>query len=153
MPVSMRGIGMAILRDLAPQGLPINAMIRILRGQGATYHNQTMRDDARVLTGRVKYHEAIKNLTGNQVVGRGWMVEAQLKQPAKYRVFGEAEYWNPVTNQMDTKLKSFYTNDLKKKEWYESDFLEYQPVSETDPETRYYSFNQVGMEHNKGWDY
>jgi len=152
MPIA-RAIGRAILESLAPQGLPINAMIRIARGQGGGYNYQKMRDDSRAFTGRVKYHVSIRDLTGNKVVSRQWMVETKLKQPARYRVFGEAEYWDPLTGQMETKMKSFYTNDLKKKEAYEGDFLEYQPVSETDPETRYYSFNQVGMEHNEGWDY
>lgn len=142
-----------ILQELAPQGIPINRMISIARASGGGYRYQDMRDDARKFTGRVKYQGAIERLSYNDVVPRGWMVETELKQPVKYRVFGKATFFDEESGQYLQKNVSFYTNDLAKTGDYGQSFFDTfqgRYESEDFPITE---FKVTGMEHNSGFGY
>lgn len=105
-------IGRAIIDRLAPSGLSANAIIRIARGQGGGYQKSQMLDDIRAATGKAKNQYWVENLTSNQVVPDGLMVNKDLGYPAKYRVYGNFSYYDELSDNYFTTTKSFYTDDL-----------------------------------------
>jgi len=152
MPLA-RAIGRAILRGLAPEGLPINAMLNIARQAGGSYRYQDMRDDARKFTERIKYQGSIERLNVNDVVPRAWIVETELNQATRYRVFGMATYYDDETDQYLQKKVSFYTDDYAKTGDYGQSFFDYFGGRYADEDLEIMEFKTIGLEHNAGWSY
>jgi len=148
-----RAIGNAILRQLAPRGLPIESMIRIARAGGGGYRYQDMRDDARKFTGRVKYQVSIERLPYNAVVPRAWTIETELAQPTKYRVFGKVTFYDEQAERYMTKNASFYTDDLAKTGDYGQMFFDHFQGLYSEEDLEITEFKQTGLEHNLGYAY
>lgn len=105
-------IGQTVLKKLAPQGLPIDTMISIARRAGGGYRYQEMRNDARVYSGKVKYQTLIERLGYDNRIPEAWQVSNDLKEQAKYRVFGKVTMYDEESGRYLTKNASFYTNEL-----------------------------------------
>jgi len=148
-----RAIGRAILRGLAREGIGISRMIGIVRAAGGGYNYQSMLNDARMFTERLKYQTQITNLTGNQVVPRAWMSEVQLGMPYRYRVFGEVTFYDPDSNQHVVKTSSFYSDDYLKKGDYEAEFMDFFEKRYDEENLELISFKQTSVEHNLGYSY
>jgi len=148
-----RAIGRAVLREVAPQGLPINAMISLARAQGGSYRYQDMRDDARAFTDRIKYQGSIEKLSTNAVVPKGWMVETELSQATRYRVFGNATFYDNETNRYYQQKVSFFTNDLAETGEYGKAFFDQFTGTYQQEDLDLMEFKTIGMEHNEGWTY
>jgi hypothetical protein len=126
-----RAIGKAIIDRLAPSGLGTNALIRIVRSQGYGYNTKKMGEDIRSAQGRVKYQYFIEKLNNNELISESLMVQKDLGYPAKYRVFGNFTYYDPIADDYYTEIKSMYTNDYAKKgawqdEWWSDNAKKYE---------------------------
>lgn len=152
MPIA-RAVGRSILEMIAPQGLSINAMIKVARASGGGYRYQLMRQDAAKFTGRYKYEDAIGKLKADTYVPRYMMTETPLKQPTKYQVQGFASYYDDQGNEIIRQRVSFYTNDYDPTGSYEAAFYEYQPRSDTADELTVGNFTMSGLFHNEGYEY
>jgi len=146
-------IGYAILRGLAPEGLPINQMISIARRGGGGYRYQDMRDDARRFTDRVKYQGSVERLSYNATVPHGWMVETGLKQDVRYRVLGNATFYDEESGEYFTKKVSFYTDDYAKVGDYGQAFFDSFELPYEEEGIPLTEFKVIGLEHNKGYAY
>lgn len=148
-----RAIGRAILRGLAPEGLPINQMISIARRGGGGYRYQDMRDDARRFADRVKYQGSVERLSYNATVPRAWMVEAELKQDVRYRVLGNATFYDEESGEYFSKKVSFYTDDYAKIGDYGQSFVDSFGELYQDQDIPLTEFKVIGLEHNQGYAY
>lgn len=130
------------------------SMIRQARKLGGTYRRTDMLADIRKFQGRAKFETSIRNLSGNSVVPKAWMVETKLKEPgANYRIFGKAEVIDLRTGIYDEIDFSFYHTDLMKKDDWAREFTDYFVEDSVDPDMEFLSFNTTVVEHNIGKPY
>lgn len=148
-----RAIGRAILRELAPQGLPANQVIRIAQGYGGSYRRQDMLTDYRKFADRMKYQARVQALPFDGAVPKSWMVQTELQQPTKYRVFGSATIYDWETDQAFTKTVSFYTDEWKTTGEYGVDFQDHFQMGYEDENLEVIEFQQIAMEHDVRRDY
>jgi len=148
-----RAIGQAIFKRLAGQGLSAGSMIKLAKVSGGSYRRIDMLSDIRTFNNRRIHENAIRAMPAGATVPQGYMSEEVLKQPRRYRIFGDAIYQDKRTGVMYIKKVSMYSDDLSDNLDYAHSFIEYQPLSETDPTVVAIDFNQTGLSHNKGWSY
>jgi len=149
-----RAIGQAIFKSMAGELATAGEMIRAAQRLGGSYRRTDMLSDIRKYTGRVKYQAGIQNLSGNQVVPKGWMVETRFKEPfANYRVFGKAKFYDWNTGTEFEQTVSFYHTDLMDKENYGREFNDYFNSGYQDQDLELLSFDQTALEHNLGQPY
>jgi len=81
------------------------------------------------------------------------MIDSDLRQPYKYRVYGKSNYYDPDTDSYVTVTESFYTDDLAKKgDWeqiYSDSYDNRYPVGGME----FVNFNVTAGEHNEGYSY
>ena len=112
-----------------------------------------MRDDARKFTQRIKYQGSIERLNVNAMVPRGWMVETPLGQPTRYRVFGQATFYDELDERYYTQKVSFYTDDYTKTGNYGVMFEETYKQIYSNQQLEFMGFKTIGLEHNAGYGY
>lgn len=152
MPLA-RSIGYNILKGLAGERLTLGKMISIARQAGGGYRYQNMLEDARKFTGRVKYQTQIERLGYDAVVPKAFMVETELEQTAKYRVFGQVTLYDEESDSYLTQNASFYTDDLDTVGNYGQAFENFYAGRYDEQDLEIAEFKQTGIEHNRGWDY
>jgi len=148
-----RSIGYTFLKPMIISGFGPTKIYNMLKAAGVGYRKQTMLADIRELTGRLKMEPQVKSLSGNRVVPEGWMTETELRRPYKYRIHGEAHWYDFEQGDEVIREASFYTDDLMKKEDWEKEFVRRQRESPSPPEAVIMSFHVKGVEHNKGFGY
>ena len=148
-----RAIGRVIIKRLVPQGLGSNAILRAIVKSGYSYRRQDMQKDVRQIAGLHKNEAAVRAVSGNEVVPRGYMVESDLKQPYKYKFYGKSNYYDPFTDSYTTKTESFYTDDLAKKSAWEDEYFDSFGQRCPGPKPELVNFNLTSVEHNKGYSY
>ncbi len=143
-----KAIAKAIFKSLAPDLLRPIAMINIARTQGGSYRRQDMLSDIRRYTQRSKYETQIAALSRNTPVPQAWMGQADLGGQASYRVYGVGTYYDEEIGGYYEKHTSFYTNDHTRPDVFEEQFMEYQPLTETEPASRMVSWKQTYQVHD-----
>jgi len=149
-----KAIGQAIFQQLAPEMYSAASMIKTARALGGTYRRKEMLADIRQYQGRAKYETSIRNLAGNKVVPRAWMVPAQLNEPgANYRIFGKAQVNDLRTGIAQEMDFSFYHTDMLKKDDYGREFAESFAEDSIPLDMEFLSFDVTVVEHNIGKPY
>ena len=146
-----RAIGQMIINALVPTGMSSSGIINAIRQAGATYRRTDMLSDIRDIGGRFINEGNVRRMKGNSVIPQSWMSDTELKQPYKYRVFGDADVLDEETGDVTRVTKSFYTDDLAAKGDWENEFInvfsdEYNVEGET-----LVNFQIRGVQHNAGY--
>jgi len=152
MPIE-RAIGRIMINALIPQGFGANAITRALREAGVSYRRTDMLSDIRDFAGRAKYEGNVLGLSGNSVIPRAWMSETELKMPYKYRVFGDADILDDVTDEVTRVTKSFYTDDLAAKGDWENEFISISQEGYSTEGQAITNFQVKSVQHNAGYPF
>ena len=128
-------------------------MIDYARSEGGGYHYDTMREDARKFTGRLKYQGQIERLNPETPIPRGWMVETRLNQDVKYRVHGYATIVDPDTGLPVEIPASFYTDDAGSDIEHHKAFMDYYSSRYEEEDIELLSFRTRAVEHHAGYSY
>lgn len=149
----MRALGLTMIKTLSRTGMGTNAIIRLVRKAGYGYSNLLMGQDVRRYTGRFLNEYWVKKTRPDEIVSRWHMVEAELKRPYKYQVFGEVTYWDSATDTYVFDTGSLYTDHYVTPEEWEERYIEESPRGDTDPEMEVVGFKTTSVEHNVGYEY
>lgn len=106
-----KAIATAVFRKMAGRGFTTNAIIRAAESLGGSYRYQTMRNDINLLENRAKWESAITALRPETPIPEYMMSSTDLQDQAKYRVHGQATFFDEETGKEFQQRVSFYTND------------------------------------------
>lgn len=148
-----RSIGYSFIEPMVKQGLSPTRIYNMLKQAGVGYNRQQTFRDIAVFTGRHKNETQVRSLTSNKVVPVNYMQEAELRRPYKYRVYGETHYWDEETGDEIIREGSFYTDDLAKKQDWESQYIDHVRKSPSLEDVEIMSFHIKGVDHNEGFGY
>ena len=148
-----RAVGRVIIKRLVPTGLGSNAILRAIQRSGNSYRRTDMLADVRQISGLHKYEKAVRNVGTNEVIPKGYMVNSDLKQPYKYRVYGKTNYYDPDTDSYVTVSESFYTDDLAKKGDWEEIYSKSYDDRYPEGGMEFTNFNITSIEHHVGYSY
>jgi len=148
-----RALGRVLIQGLVPQGLGANAIIRALQRGGVSYRRKDMLDDIRLFSGKMKYEDAVRAVKDNEVVPRQYMVETTFKRPYKYKVTGDVTYYDPATGQRWTEQKSFYTDELARKEEWIGKYRNIEESTYRALEREFAGMEIRSVEHNEAMSY
>lgn len=148
-----KAIGKAIIERFAPTGMSANKIIRLAREQGGGYDRNLMVEDIRVAGQRFKNQYWVEQTGGNLAVSKGLMVETDLAAPRKYRVYGKQTYYDEETDDYYEETRSFYTDDLEKKDDWSSDYIDEFTEVPSQENIDIMGFSITAVEHNKGYGY
>lgn len=146
-------IAMRVIEKMAGKGMSGRAIIRMFQARGGAMRRIDAIDYIRQTEGRVKYQPLIEKLGFDQSVPRAWMVEADLGNQGKYRVFGKATFYDELEGKPYEQLVSFYTDDYSATGEYGMAFADHFGGIYKQEEFEFIEFTQAGLEHNKGWTY
>jgi hypothetical protein len=149
----LRAIFRAAIPDFLRKGFSANAMIREARSWGVSYRRTDMLNDVREFMGRFVNEERVKSLARNEIPRPWHMTEVDFRRLRNYRVWGDAEYYNPLTGQTSTQLISFYDDELRTEEEWEAEFAKQKEEAQYKTGIEFVSFNMRYLEHNKGMPY
>jgi hypothetical protein len=149
----MRAVGRLAIAGFTAQGFTANRIINELRALGLSYRRQTMLEDIRYFTGKLKLEDAVRRVGADVLFPQHAMVETYLRRARKYRVFGDLTIEDPVTGEKLTRTVSFYTNKRASKRDWEQDFFGEFEGSESQGSMRFLSLEIRSVEHQSGWKY
>lgn len=149
----LRAIFRATIPNFVRLGYSANAMIREAVGWGVSYRRTDMLSDVREFLGRFVNEGRVSQL-GRDEIPRPWhMVETDLRRLRNYRVWGDAEYFDPLTGRTTKQLISFYDDELRSEEDWEEEFRQQKEEAEYKTGIEFISFSMRSIEHNKGFSY
>lgn len=143
-----RAIGKAIIRGLLGSDLSANAIINIARTQGGGYRRKEMLSDIRSGRGLLQQQENFTKLHPDTVIPKSYFTQSEFDYDAKYRIHGNAQFYNPDTDQWFTQRKTMYTNDFMDKQGWAKQFDEQFAGGYDQEGMLYMGFEVVGAEHN-----
>ncbi len=151
------GSGRALFRLLAPglisEGLSANAILRAARGMNIPIQRQWGLGVIREFKGQAVSQSRVIALRDETQLPTSYFAETQLKQPYKYRVFGEATYRNNLTGEVTTDFMSFYDDErLSKSEWANK-WGRAMESRQYKPELDIIDINITSAQHFEGWAY
>ena len=120
---------------------------------GKAYNVQKFYDDLREYQGMYKYQGLIENLSGVKNVPTSWMSEVTLRRNRKYRLIGEATYYDNTTGKEFSKMVSMYTDDRMSKDAWTWQFNDTKRVYQYQMEWDLMDVNWQVVQHNENWDY
>ena len=148
-----RSIFRAAIPSFLRQALSVRAMGRQARAWGVSYRWTDMLSDVREYEGRFVKESSVRRVARDQIIPRSAMTETDLRRLRNYRVWGDAEYYNPLTGRTDKQLISFYDDELRTEEDWEDEFRQQKEEAEYKSGIEFVSFNMRYVEHNKGFSY
>lgn len=148
-----RRVGLNAASRLATQGWSANRIQGYLTGRGIGLRRATVQGIVRTVTGRMKGERIIQGLGGLDELKPGHMVETALGRPRRYRVFGNATYHDPTSDQTFTRQVSFYTDERALKVEYGDLFDAYVTKMGASAQLELAAFEMRSIEHNRGWAY
>lgn len=152
MPLA-RSIAMRVIEKTVGKGMTGRAIIRRFQAVGG----KMRRDDAigyiRKLENRVKYEPQIRKLAFDSKVPKAWMSETDLGNQGKYRVFGNATFWDEELQDYYQQKVSFYTDDYSQTGEYGVGFGKHFGTLYQEQDLEFIEFEQAGLEHNIGQTY
>ncbi len=152
MPLA-KAIAKTVIEKTVGMGMSGRAIIRRFQALGGKMRREDAINYIRKLESRVKYEPLIQKLNMNQTVPRGWMVETDLGNQGKYRVFGQATFWDEQTQDYFQQRVSFYTDDYSNTGEYSDAFGKHFGSLYQEEDMEFIDFKQGGLEHNVGWEY
>ena len=148
-----RSIAMRVIEKTIGKGMSGRAVIRLFQKHGG----QMKRTDAityiRKLEKRVLYEPQIRKLAFNAKVPTAWMSETDLGNQGKYRIFGNATFWDGEAQDYYQQKVSFYTDDYSETGQYGVGFGDHFGALYQEQDLEFIEFEQAGMEHNIGQPY
>ena len=126
---------------------------RLQDKHGQAYRWQTLLADYREFTGLAKYEKQMKDYSGVKAVPRNWMEEIQLRQARKYRLIGQATYYDAETGKEFKKYVSMYTDDRMSKDGWTTQFGDLKRAYQYQEGWDLVDIEWEGIQHNKGYDY
>ena len=126
---------------------------RLQERYGAAYRWQTLLADYREFKGMYAYEDPIRRLSGVRSIPRTLMTEIELRQRRKYRLIGEATYYDKETGREFKKHVSMYTEDRMSKEGWTSQFDDMKRIYRYQEGWGLLGIDWRVVQHNRGWDY
>lgn len=152
MPI-FRAIFRTAIPNFIGKGYSANRMIREARAWGVSYRRTDMLADIRGFLGRYVKEPMVQRVPRNAIIPRSAMTETDLRRTHAYRVWGDAEYYNPVTGKTDKQLISFYDDELRTEEDWEEEYRKAKEEKEYKTGIEFVSFDMRYVEHNKTYSY
>jgi len=146
-----RAASRVIIPALLAQGLSARRIVATLRTMKLGYRYQTMLQDIRTLGGLAKHEKAIRKIALDQVVPRHLMVETYIARGYRYLVRGKLKVWDEATGTEKEKWVSFYTDVLKTKRDWTTEFLTPYTQYQYAPGEYIRGLEIVSVEHQRGW--
>jgi len=135
------------------EGLSMNAMLRQASELDFGVRRQWGQGEIRRLSGLIKNAYQLSHANPAAPVRSTLITETELGRDRRYRVYGNATFYNPLTGSENTRLVSFYTDNfgtpLELGDMFSDDFDRdnyEEGVTVTD-------FSLQGVEHNEGMKY
>ena len=120
---------------------------------GMSYKTQVLYADYREFTGMYRYEWQMRRLSGVKDVPRQWMEEIELRQARKYRLIGQATYYDTNTGKEFQKYVSMYTDDRMSKDGWTWQFGDMKRIYEYRTDWNLLDIDWEVVQHHKGWDY
>lgn len=152
MPLA-RSIAMRVIEKSIGKGMSGRAIIRRFKAVGGKWRRDDATTYIRKLENRVKYEPQIRALGFNEKVPRGRMIETDLGNQGKYRVYGEASFWDEELEGYYNQTVSFYTDDYSETGEYGEAFGKHFGTLYQEQDIEFIDFEQTGMDHNEGQAY
>jgi len=149
----MRRVSLNAATRLAGQGWSGNRIQGYLTGRGIGLRRGTIQGIVRTVTGRMKGERVIGGLGDFDELKPGHMVETTLGRPRRYRVFGDATYYDTISDQTFKRQVSFYTDERLAKAQYADLFDAYVTRMGASMQLELDDFEIRSLEHNRGWAY
>ncbi len=149
----MRRVSFNAASRLASQGWSANRIQGYLTGRGIGLRRASVQGIVRTVTGRMKGERVLRGLDDLAELKPGHMVETGLSRPRRYRVFGEATYYDPLADQTFTRKVSFYTDERLVKVQYSDLFDAHVTQMGASVQLELADFEMTSVEHNRGWAY
>jgi len=147
-----------MMPGLLKEGLSNKTIWRRLRGMGFGYRDAIMYQDINEFRGFLKKQFLFIGFDTSLIPTRDMMVETRLRRATNYRVFGEANIYNPWTGESETRTISMYSDvmysldefdEMYRTELEEGEFKDSDDVpSEFIEDVKF-----MAVEHNEGWEY
>jgi hypothetical protein len=155
-----RAIFSLLVPQFVAQGLGANAILRSINPLlqaipevGVGIQRQWGLDEIRRIGGKMKLQDAVEAWAEDVRPGRHLMVETELKQAYKYRVYGSAMAEDVETGEISEHAVSMYTDNwIDKTEW-EKEYLGDKALTESDPRFITTGVRWQSIEHNVGMAY
>lgn len=148
-----RALARSLYPTLARGGFGPGQVYNLLRGAGLSYRKQDVLSDYRSTAGLIKNEKPFRNLPDDVQPGRNVIVETDLRQDRRYRVYAEVTYYDPEADIYDTQIKSMYTNQLQTKDQYAQAFDQFLVQRAYPTELDMEGVEIIGIEHNRGLNY
>jgi len=101
-----------ILPGLVRREISSRRIMRTLRGAGLHLRTTDFMEEIRQARGVWKGEQWARAAPSTEVYKKGWMVEEDLRYPAKYRVYFDMNIYDTETGITSTRKVSMYTDDL-----------------------------------------
>lgn len=152
------GVERALFRALIPEwvtlGYSARRMIREARALNIpTYRRTDMLGDIREFQGFLLHESQVSTYDVNKVLPKGYMTEVSLRRDRKYRIFANITTQNRVNGETDTRLVSFYSDELMTITDWEQAYQDMIEDANYKPEEEVLFMETRAVEHNTGWAY
>lgn len=157
LPTPLVGSARYFFRAMVPSfiraDMSSGAMIRAARTAGFSYRRTNMLRDIREFTGLMRHEAAVRATVSDRFISRGAMTEIDLKRDYRYRGFADATYRNVDTGDLETKMVSFYDDELRTEDDWSKLFDDWRVEAESRIEYELVDFKMRALEHQAGWAY
>lgn len=126
---------------------------RLQERHGKAYRWTTLLSDYREFTGMVRYQKQVTEYSGIKALPRTWMEEIHLRQARKYRLIGQATYYDTETGREFKKYVSMYTDDRMSKDGWTSQFSDMKRIYKYQEAWSILDIEWQAIQHNVGYDY
>ena len=120
---------------------------------GTFYRKQTFLADWREFSGLMKKEKAVRSTPGYAKPKKGVMVEVPFRKEQKYRVFADAKIGKVGEGVSETRVVSFYTDELNTLDEWKQDYQDWVMRNKYKPDEYIDSLDIRAIEHNAGKDY
>lgn len=120
---------------------------------GYVYRRADALKDFRTWKGTWEKEYATRHYDINAPITQRIMVETELSQDYRYRVFFDVTYKNKATGYIFTRRKSLYTNQALTFSQLQEEYKERWAMIAEKYELEIEKFENVNLWHNRGWGY
>lgn len=137
-----------VLPGLVRRGFSFRKIARTLREAGLGYRTANMLSDFREAEGIWLGEKWGRAAPYDEVFKKGWMIEEDLRFPAKYRINFELDTTNIWTGEYELKQVSMFSDQHLSPEGWSEEFMQDFAEGMCDPDTRIDAIHFKLVRHN-----
>lgn len=153
MPSELRAWARLVIPGLVGQGFGVTRIVSQLRTMGLSYRRQDMFRDVNELRDLNLLKQPTQDLPWDSIPKRNVMVETELKQFRKYRIYANVTYRDVKTGAESRQIISFYSNERRTKDEWITEYIDMKTAADYRPDVYVAQMDIWGIEHNRGWSY